>query len=307
MAEHEKNVNSEIYEKLLAVIEGGRGWSLNKASREIGISSGALSAYKNKSYNGNVAAVEEKIAAWLAREERRAASADIPFVMTVMAENFYRAVEMAHDYKNIALITGEAGAGKTTACRRYALDNPGAAAVVYAYPGMSQQKLLSEIAGELGLGRKGSKSALIDRVVEELRGRDVAVIIDQADYLTDASLELLRCVIVDMAEAGLVLVGLPRLDGQLRALRNDHDQLLSRVCGALKVGRMRAEDAELIARGVWADVGADALGEFVKSARGSVRTLVNLIKLAYRVCAINRLDAPTAEAVREAACAMAPR
>jgi DNA transposition AAA+ family ATPase len=177
----------------------------------------------------------------------------------------------------------------------------------YAYPGMSQQKLLSELAGALGLERKGGTSALIDRIVEELRGRDIVAVVDQADYLTDASLELLRCVVVDMGEAGLALVGLPRLDGRLRSLKNDHDQLLSRVGGALKVGGMKAEDAELIARGVWADVGEDALAEFIKEARGSVRALVNLIKLTHRVCAVNGLDAPTADAVREAAGATAAR
>jgi DNA transposition AAA+ family ATPase len=306
MAENEKIVNLQIYEKLFSVVGEGKRWSLNKVAVSIGISPGTLSAYKNRSYNGNIGAVEEKIGAWLAREERRVSAVAIPFVVTVAVENFYRAVEMAHDYRNIALITGDAGTGKTTACQHYALENPGAVCAVYAYPGMGQQKLVSEIVGALGLGRKGSKSAL-ERLVEELRGWDVVVIIDQADYLTDASLELLRCVVVDMAESGLVLVGLPRLDGQLRALKNDHDQLLSRVGGALKVERMKAEDAEHITRGVWADIGMDALAELVKGVCGSVWTLVNLIKLTHRVCAVNRLDTPSAEAVREATGAMVSR
>lgn len=57
----------------------------------------------------------------------------------------------------------------------------------------------------------------------------MVVIIDQADYLSDASLELLRCIIVDMAEVGLVLVGMPRLKMKLENLANDHEQLLSWV------------------------------------------------------------------------------
>jgi DNA transposition AAA+ family ATPase len=236
--EHKAENVKSVYEKVMALLESGK-WTLNKMAREIGVSSGTLSAYKSRNYAGNTGAVEEKIAAWLVREERRVAAVDIPVVMTTTMENFYRAVEMAHDYKNIALITGEAGTGKTTACTRYALDNPGAVAAVYAYSGMTQLKIMSDIAGALGLGRKGGKFALIDRIVEELRGRDMVVIIDQADYLTDAVLELLRCVIMDMAEAGLVLVGLPRLNGQLRALKNDHDQLLSRIGGVLKISKMK--------------------------------------------------------------------
>jgi DNA transposition AAA+ family ATPase len=81
----------------------------------------------------------------------------------------------------------------------------------------------------LGVSIKGTKSTIIDRIVEELHGRDMVLITDQTDYLTDASLELLRCIIVDMAEVGLVLVGLPRLIYKLENLANDHEQLLSRV------------------------------------------------------------------------------
>jgi DNA transposition AAA+ family ATPase len=54
------------------------------------------------------------------------------------------------------------------------------------------------------------------------------MIIDHADYLGNSALELLRCISVDMTNVGLVLVGLPRLEQQLRNLPNGHEQLLSR-------------------------------------------------------------------------------
>lgn len=133
---------------------------------------------------------------------------------------------MAHDYKYIAVITGDVGTGNTTAIRRYE-DESHAALDVYAYSGMTQQKMIIEITRTLGVYQKGVKSVLIERIVKELKGRDTVLIIDQADYLTDASLELLRCIIVDMVEVGLILVGLPRLKMQLENLRNNHEQLLS--------------------------------------------------------------------------------
>jgi hypothetical protein len=58
---------------------------------------------------------------------------------------------------------------------------------------------------------------------------------------------------------------------------------------------------------VWASAGADAIAEFVKGACGSVRALVNLIALTHRVCAINNLATPTAEAVYKAADVMMAR
>jgi Ni2+-binding GTPase involved in maturation of urease and hydrogenase len=63
--------------------------------------------------------------------------------------------------------------------------------VITAYPGIIQQKLIGDIARAIGVHQKGGKTALIERIVDELRGRDIVLIIDQADYLTDGTLELL--------------------------------------------------------------------------------------------------------------------
>jgi DNA transposition AAA+ family ATPase len=78
--------------------------------------------------------------------------------------------------------------------RKYEAENPGAAVVVYAYPGITQFKLMAEIARSIGVYGKGSKAVLIDRIVEGLKGRDLVLIIDQADYLNNSDLELLRCI-----------------------------------------------------------------------------------------------------------------
>jgi DNA transposition AAA+ family ATPase len=93
---------------------------------------------------------------------------------------------MAHDYRDIAVIVGEAGTGKTTAIHRYEVENPGAAVVVYAYPGITQYKLTVEIARAIGSYGKGSQAVLIERIVEGLRGRDL-VLIDQTNFLKIAT------------------------------------------------------------------------------------------------------------------------
>jgi DNA transposition AAA+ family ATPase len=298
--EKEKAYNGELYRKFFSLVGEGKKTSQARAGRELGVSGAVISAYKNRNYNGNVAALEDKIQAFLEREERRVSNIVIPVVETATIENMRTAVEMAHDYKDIAVAVGEAGTGKTTAVERYAADNPGAAFIVYAYPGMSQQKLAQEIARTLGLPVKGGKAVLIDRIADELSGRDAVVIIDQADYLTDATLELLRCVIVAMAGAGLVLVGLPRLEGRLRNVRDDHEQLLSRVGTLLKVQKMKAEDAARIVRGVWAGADDGTVAALAKAAGGSVRTLVKLIERTHRIMAASREDAPNAGMVAAA-------
>jgi hypothetical protein len=78
-----------------------------------------------------------------------------------------------------------------------------------------------------------------------------AVARDEADYLSDGSLELVRRVINDEAQTGVVLAGLLRLKYKLRNLRNDHQQLTSRVGALLEVKRLAKPDAVKVIEGVW--------------------------------------------------------
>ncbi|MDR2798217.1 MAG: AAA family ATPase [Treponema sp.] len=292
-------VNEELYRRFFEIVGEGKRMSQARAARELRVSAGLISAYKSRSYNGNVEVFENKIRTFIEREGQRRAEVSIPIVETTTTENISRAVEMAHICKDIAVITGEAGTGKTTAVKQYVAESR-AAFGVYVCRDLTQYQLVIEIARAVGVSAKGSKFAIIDRIVGELKGRDTVLIIDQANYLTDTSLELLRCIIVDMAEVGLVLVGLPSLKIQLENLRNDHEQLLSLVGTFLKVNRMRAEDAANIIQSVWQSASEEVITALTKSANGSVRTLVKLIGHVHRIMAVNRLEAPTYEAVSDA-------
>jgi DNA transposition AAA+ family ATPase len=93
-------------------------------------------------------------------------------------------------------------------------------------------------------------TTVIGRIAETLKGLDTAVLIDDADYLSDGSLELARRVINDKAQTGVVLAGLPRLKYKLENLRADRQQLTSRVGVLLEVKRMTRQDAAKIPNGV---------------------------------------------------------
>ncbi|MDR2807958.1 MAG: hypothetical protein LBB43_03010 [Spirochaetaceae bacterium] len=68
-------------------------------------------------------ALEDKIRSFLKREERRVE------VETTTVENIRKAVEMAHDNKDISVITGDAGTGKTTAIKQYVQESHAALAL----------------------------------------------------------------------------------------------------------------------------------------------------------------------------------
>jgi DNA transposition AAA+ family ATPase len=279
---------------------GSRRISQSKAAQAMGYSASVISSYKNHAYNGNVKVLEERMEAWLNREARRLSRIDVPVTETTTMEQVRRAIAVAQDEASIAVIIGDAGYGKTTALRQYAKESF-SALLVDVDPSFSKAVLMSEIAHALGVEDKGGTTAVITRVIAALKDRDAVLIIDEADYLSDGSLELIRRIINDKANTGVVLVGLPTLEYKLRNLRNDHEQLLSRVGVMVKLGTLKKADAEKILSGIWTDLPRETVDAFIKGAGGSTRTLVKLMGRAHQLMELNRLDRPDMETVANAA------
>jgi DNA transposition AAA+ family ATPase len=302
MEKKEMEYNEELYRKLFDLVgspDEGKRISQAKAAQALGYSSGVVSAYKSRTYQGNVKAFEEAVDAWLKREARRVAKIDVPTAETSTLDSVRKAVTMAQDDRDIAVIVGDSGTGKTTALRAYAAESH-SAILIEVDSSFTKNVLVTEIARAAGVESKGSMTAVIARIVEALRGRDTVVLIDEADYLSDGSLELVRRVINDKAETGVVLCGLPRLKYKLENLRNDHQQLTSRVGVLLEVKRLAKPDAVKIIEGVWRSLAKETVEAFVKTANGSVRTLVKLICRVHQVMGINRIETPDAEVIAAA-------
>ncbi len=298
----EAEYNEALYQKFFALVgtpEEGKRISQARAAQALGYSSGVISAYKNKSYNGNIKVLEERIDAWLKREARRLERVEIPTVATSVMEQIHRAITIAQDDADIAVIVGDAGTGKTTALRQYEAESH-SAFLVGVDPSFTKNTLITEIARVIGVDVKGGMTAVISRIVEALRERDAVLIIDEADYLSDSALELVRRIINDKAQTGVVLVGLPRLEYKLRNLRNDHEQLTSRVGVLLKVGHIKRQDVEKILAAVWSSLTKETVDAFAAVASGSVRTLTKLMGRVHQLLGINRMEVPDPEVVATA-------
>ena len=64
--------------------------------------------------------------------------------------------------------------------------------------------------------------------------------------------------------------------------------------------RLGKQAAVKIIEGVWRGLAKETAEAFVKTANGSVRTLVKLISRARQVMVINRVEAPDAEVIAAA-------
>jgi DNA transposition AAA+ family ATPase len=298
----ESEYNEDLYNRFFSMVgspEEGKRISQSKAARAIGYSPGLISAYKSRSYNGDVRTIEKRVAAWLKREERRLTNREVPTSETSTVEQIRRAIAIAQDDADIAVIVGDAGTGKTTALKQYQAESH-SAWLVEVDASFTKNVLITEIARVIGVDQKGGMTVVIGRIIEALKEWDGVLIIDEADYLSDSALELVRQIINGKARTGVVLVGLPRLEYKLRNLRGDHEQLASRVGVLLKVERMKKRDAVKILGSVWKDLGKETADTFIGLANGSVRTLVKLIGRTHQLMGANRLDKPETELVMAA-------
>ena len=255
-------------------------------AKSIGISGSALSSWLSGAYKGNSDAVEHKVAKYLRREARRESALQIPIVRLSNYQLIGAALATAHEECEIALITGAAGTGKTTAITAYAKSND--SLLLRAHRGLTMHRLMADIAAQLGIAKVSGLANVCEAIIEKLKPLDIAVIVDEAEYLSDNSLELLRQVIYDSAESPLILVGLPRLAGIILNMKNDHEQLLSRVGSALKLEPIPISDFEQLMQAAWQGLDSSVIQRIYRYSQNQTRTgsspsLRNCTKLLARL------------------------
>lgn len=275
------------------------GISQNRAAQMLGVSSAVISGYKNSSYMGDVSALEIKIQDWLSREDSRAKLAAIPFTRLSNTGEIDFAIESAYEDKDISVIYGEAGTGKTTALRSYVEDRP-LAYLVEVDTSYTKNILVREIAKAVGLDWHGSVSEICSRIISNLKPLDAVVIFDEAERLSTDKLDLIRRVVCDKAECGVVLCGLPGLRGLISENYRDMKQIQSRVGFVCSVGRMTEHDCAALVTSVFPEADADSIAEFYRSSLGSIRTLSKLVKLTKKIMAANCDDRARLEYVKAA-------
>jgi len=276
------------------------GISQNKAAEGMGYAGSVMSQWLGGTYKGNMEEVESAARSWYLREKNRRSKKAIPVVNTEAMIRIQNAINIAHEEKDIAVIVGDAGTGKTTAIREYLKENPHSTVVIEVDATFSKRIFMQELAKALDLDPRGGMSELTARITSKLAERDTVVVCDEADYLNDTTLELARRVINDKGKSGLVLVGLPRLEFKIKNLKNDHQQLASRVGVLLHVDGIREADAEKIVRGVWPNLTKDIIKALYKVSGPSIRRLSKLIDRAHRTACANNMTEPDLEAVQMA-------
>lgn len=190
--------------------------SASKAAEKLGIGSAVISGLRKGTYKGDKEKYFAELAAYFTIKQEKNELPDVftpvDYAPTTISQMIYQRLRNVHVLGGCAVITGDAGIGKTKTIQKYARDNRTKTIVITASVlNHTVTDVLYLLAEELGISdtnKRRIKAALFSKIRDGM-----IIIIDEAQELTYQAANALRA-IPDYFEAkgetvGLVFVGNP--------------------------------------------------------------------------------------------------
>ncbi len=247
----------------------------------------ALSRWLNGKYTGDNAALEAKVCQWL--EDQACQTAFLPskgadWIETPTARQIGMAIAYAHLSRDIAVVCGGAGVGKTITAQHYAQTRPNCwvCTMVPSFanaPACLKALLFALAPSQRADGRGGD--VVYRMLLTYLSKKDALLIIDEAQHLTRPALECLRA-LHDATACALVFMGNESVYTRMSGPRSaEYAQLFSRVGKVLNPKKARRADVEAIAQ-AWGVSEQKALGFLIKigHGHGALREVTKTLRLA---------------------------
>lgn len=212
--------------------------SQRQISKETGLSTAVISQFLSDTYTGNNADVARTINQYLTIGKQR--------LNNIQTANFYEglyntqevlfACTYAHRKNDVTLVSGDAGAGKTTALKYYAENNTGVIFVTANACTTTATSILSLICEKVGRQVPGRRAALMTALIAQLADTNRLIIIDEADHLSQNALQAVRN-LNDLAHVGIVLSGNDKIYRQMLTAQRGYefDQIRTRIIVRKKV------------------------------------------------------------------------
>ena len=204
------SANPELQRKLRSYVK--ECGSQNKAAALIGKSTAAISTYLSNSYAGNL----EKFESYLeevfknkeAAENLKSATVQNEYKPTSISESVYETIRLCHLKGGLAIECGDAGIGKTMACRKYAEDYPTSAIYVTVNPCLvTLSAFLKLLCKAQKITANGRKEEMWMRLSDSFEGERKVLIIDEAQHLPIKTIEAIRAFFDTNPQLGICLVG----------------------------------------------------------------------------------------------------
>lgn len=222
---------SETIVKLLEFMEKSQKTQLQIA-KETGILNTVISQFISGTYKGDNEEIANSIEKYLVIATERLENVDntVFYKDLENTKTSLFAVKYAHKNCEVVLLSGDAGAGKTTALEYYAKNNTGVIFVTASICTSSPTAILKEIALAIGKRATGSKGQIEKMLISVLSNSNRLIIIDEADQLTFNAIQAVRN-LNDKAHVGILLSGNNKIYNQMvmGARCTEFDQVRTRI------------------------------------------------------------------------------
>jgi DNA transposition AAA+ family ATPase len=224
-----------------------RNFRHTTVARMLGVNTSTFSKFLTGRYKGNLAKLVNKVINWMnsiTRKEERIKPK--PFIETEIARCIATLIVLTEAFSEeegrIALIIGDSGHGKSICLKQYAEANKNTF-YLQLDATMHSSRIFSEIAKGLQIASSGSLSEITRHLVENLRPRNIIIMLDEASNLTVKQLNQLRQIIVIKARCPLILAGNADLLRTVIQPMTKHgyeslDQFTSRLMGILNLDEL---------------------------------------------------------------------
>lgn len=281
---------NNVLEQVKIVIEQD-GLTNAEVARQSGISAQILSPLLKDKYTSNPEQHLEKLANWLrtyqaGKETRREVSQEPDWVETPTSKVLLEMMRLSQGFQAWTMAYEGAGVGKTKSARRYQKHNSNVWIVTASPNTKSRRAFLAAIAREMGINANGMTIDRLDyEIAQRIEDSNGLLIIDEAQYVTDDSLNGLR--ILTENRIGVTLLGNDVVRSRMSApkSRTNMYPVWSRILKSRKITRSTQKDilAYIKAWGITDSAVVQWAFKTIPSTTGQIRTLRNLIRLAISI------------------------
>ena len=207
----------------------------------IGVSDAQISQYLSGTYGGDVRSLETKLENFVANYTANDSSNQNSFfIQTRNTEAANYIITKSIQRRMLSAIFGNAGFGKSTAIKQFIKDRP-EAIYIKANNLFTTKDFLEILCEKLNLKKESRGRSLFNAVVKSLERIDRFIIIDEAEWLKDKTLDIVRN-IWEESNTPIILVGTLKLKQNLKGNNGELDYLDSRIRLRLTFERLKDEE-----------------------------------------------------------------